>query len=178
MNRILVLFDMDGVLADFDRVYHRYTGIDSSTKFNNFVESNGFLNLPKQENGFSLINEIRKYDAFAGPHIDIGVCSSTASSKREDKTFGPRVVNQKKTWLKKHGLENLIDHGYFVGDKTFKQNFATPTTILLDDTMSNVHQFNERGGLGIFFNRNSDVQEVLQRIIMFDLAIQEKNNLF
>ena len=57
-----------------------------------------------------------------------------------------RVVGQKKDWLRSKDIwyEPII-----VERKVDKADYADQHSILIDDTIVNIEQFNERGGIGI-----------------------------
>ena len=48
--------------------------------------------------------------------------------------------------------------------KGLKKYFATPTTILIDDTENNVWDFNECHGHGILFNSQMDYETIKQEV--------------
>jgi hypothetical protein len=69
------------------------------------------------------------------------ILSSTASPERYD-----AIAKQKMIWLQSHGITfNPI----FVPGKNLKYKYATPNSIIIDDTKSVIDDWNKAGGIGI-----------------------------
>lgn len=163
---ITVYFDIDGVLADFDKGYWGETHENLETgrkfdydKFDKFVNDGGFLKLDVLDGGVELYNTVQYmlYDNIIG---DVKLLGSVASIKR-GREFGETVALQKDIWLANHRIHSPR---IYVAHKGLKCKFATPYSILLDDCQENVDQFNESGGYGILFNSKSDVLAISNQI--------------
>ena len=75
----------------------------------------------------------------------------------------PTCVMEKKAWVDKHYAGRF---DIFIAEKD-KHIYATPTTILIDDTPKKIRAFNEAGGIGIFHANAKEslrqLAEVVQR---------------
>jgi len=68
------------------------------------------------------------------------------------------VTEQKKIWLKKQGLAYKPN---IVPGRKHKAEYATPETILIDDTEDVISSFNKAGGIGIL---HTDVNITIERL--------------
>ena len=73
----------------------------------------------------------------------IPVCILTSTAKEE---YLNELSQQKRFWLKKY---NVPFNPVFVPGKRFKHYFSKPRRILIDDTKSNIDNWNSMGGTGI-----------------------------
>jgi hypothetical protein len=70
------------------------------------------------------------------------ILSSTANEEKYD-----AISKQKMIWLQSHGITfNPI----FVPGKKHKYKYATPNSIIIDDTRSVIQDWNDAGGIGIW----------------------------
>lgn len=138
---IKVYFDLDGVLADFDAKTSMNGKFSSAVFRREVMEEKIFENLEPMLSGFKLLKELEKFD------VTIEILSSLGSPHSEDMQL--EVAEQKKAWLANYGLGHLTAN--FVTHKGKKKLFATPHSILIDDTIQNIYDWNENGGLGMFY---------------------------
>jgi hypothetical protein len=136
-----IYLDMDGVICDFDKLYHSTYGVncrDDPNKDNwyDFVKNNGFFNLPTTKNADKLIDKIFSLDV----NVIILSCVS-------DKSNSSKVRNQKIKWLCEHNLGHLPS--IFTKTKLEKSNHASPNSILIDDSVACINPFKQKGGYGI-----------------------------
>lgn len=73
------------------------------------------------------------------------------------------VRHQKRQWLEKH---NIPYRAIFVHNKKEKAQYATPTSILIDDSVGCVSPFIEAGGYGILHVNASDSISLLDSTIL------------
>jgi hypothetical protein len=66
---------------------------------------------------------------------------------------GSEAKHQKQNWLDKH---NIPYKANFVRSKEEKANYASPTSILIDDSVGCIDPFNAAGGHGILHTNSSD----------------------
>jgi hypothetical protein len=129
--------DMDGVLVDFDKGYKNLVGVEPSSvldknEFWDPITEKGaafWITLKWMEDGKQLWDYISKYE----PTL------LSAPSREESSKIGKRV------WVKRElpGVKLILKPA------AQKQQLASPTAILIDDRISNVNQWEERGGIGI-----------------------------
>ena len=139
-----VYLDMDGVIADFVKrykeLYHMEPREAEKNKkfdsfFNEFIATNQFATLDLMPGAMDGITFLRK------ANVPTQILSSTANEKRYD-----AISKQKMIWLQTHGITfNPI----FVPGKSLKYKYATPTSIIIDDTESVISDWKKAGGIGI-----------------------------
>jgi hypothetical protein len=56
------------------------------------------------------------------------------------------IAPQKQMWLLKHNIQYKAN---FVPGKSLKYKYATPDSIIIDDTKSVIDDWNKAGGIGI-----------------------------
>ena len=158
-----IYLDMDGVLSDFDREYKEFNGISCeevwrdrdrkqfSELWQRFVEARRFEWLPK----FSGHDELLEYVRSLG--VPVEILSSSGTGEWHD-----TVREQKTAWLRRHHIEFPVN---VVPGKRLKGDFATPTSLLIDDTEKCIDIFRERGGLAILHQNVVDTVRELELII-------------
>lgn len=170
-------FDIDGVLADFDKEYFGKSAVEDrkfdDSRFKQFVEDKKFEYLDVISDGFVLMDRMSIL-----PFVRINVLGSTASTKY-GRDFGHEVIRQKMEWFKKVIPYNYDKIGYnFVENKSKKKYFATPTSILIDDSIENVRDFSERGGSSVLYNMNHNIDETYFKLKQIYEDIMEKGFLY
>ena len=145
-----IYVDIDGVLADFygrfgelfdDQVTQHTSNTQKKKAFrqnwNTFIQDRHFETLdplPDIELGLAGLNILKQ-------KISVEILGSTANPEVSDE-----LIKQKVHWLEKHGIDfNPI----FVPGKRLKQQYADHGKVLIDDTQSNIDEWNEQGGIGI-----------------------------
>ena len=140
-----IYLDMDGVIADFTKrykeMYHMEPRRAEKNKkfdhfFDEFIETKQFTTLDLMPDAMMGIEFLRKAP------VPTQILSSTANQERYD-----AVSKQKMIWLQTHGITfNPI----FVPGKDLKYKYATPNSIIIDDTKSVIDDWNNAGGIGIW----------------------------
>jgi hypothetical protein len=146
-----IYVDMDGVLSNFKKrfieLFKTYPEVDYPSKkkekedykrkFDDFITDGHFATLepmPDFSDAISFLDSIQD-------DYSIKILSSTAQQK-----YLREVSKQKERWL----TEWEIDYPtIFVPGKKIKQHYARATRLLIDDTLSNVSEWRERGGPAI-----------------------------
>lgn len=148
-----VYCDMDGVLVDFDKGYENLTG--KSVK-NIFVSDKSFwepltkagagfwINLEWMSDGKQLWNYIEKYN----PQL------LSAPSRQESSKIG------KKIWVRR----NLPNVPLLLKAAKYKQEYASPNSILIDDRKDNIERWNAAGGIGIYHISATNTIKQLQKL--------------
>jgi phosphoglycolate phosphatase-like HAD superfamily hydrolase len=151
-----IYLDMDGVLCDFEKQFTGLYGEESlknrdrklwSEDWPNFIERKQFEELPKFPGCDELLEFVRKFP------VEIEILTSSGGTK-----FHEQVREQKKVWLKKYCIAYKP---HVVPGRKHKKEYATPETILIDDTPDVIDSFNKAGGIGIL---HKDVKETIKTL--------------
>ena len=139
---------MDGVLADFHKAYYTDYPRDGSWNRDRFrtmvMEHKIFEDLEMLPNARALLDSV---EALRKNHkVSVEILSSKGTY---DVDQGAETARQKTKWLETHGIMYPAN---FVRSKIEKAKFATPTSILIDDSVGCINPFNEAGGHGILYN--------------------------
>ena len=162
MNQYIVYFDMDGVLAFFDKRWEEMYN-ESPAKTRKIKKFS-----PLWE-GFVLSYQFETLDFFPGAQELYSFVKQTPQvigteilSSSGGELFYPQVKRQKHYWLRKSGFE--FDAINIVPGRRFKKNYATSTSILIDDTPDVIESFNAAGGIGILHTDANETIETLRKI--------------
>jgi hypothetical protein len=140
-----IYLDMDGVIADFEKRYMELYGIHPrkaekdkrfDSQFKQFIANDEFAILDLMPHAMDLIEHLRKAS------VPTQILSSTARPETHD-----AISKQKMIWLQKHGITfNPI----FVPGKRLKKQYATPSSLIIDDTEIVIDDWVEAGGHAIW----------------------------
>lgn len=145
--------DLDGVLVDFIKGYYDLTGIDISgfhrndKKFWDPLTKAGYkfwINLEWTKDGKELWNYIKKYN----PEL------LSAPSRDDSSRVG------KKDWVKRE----LPDVHLILRSAKHKKDFASPTSILIDDRIDNINGWVEAKGIAIHHKNTKDTIQKLKEL--------------
>jgi 5'(3')-deoxyribonucleotidase len=147
--------DMDGVLTDFDNQFKKYTGVfpdvymktHSTPEFWAEIEKAGlayWVGMDWMPDGEKLWNFIKMYD------VEILSAPSRSKLSIDGKRMWVRTMLKPRTKL---NLVRAVE----------KQKFATPNSILIDDKVENINQWNSAGGIGILAKRDN-INSVIQKL--------------
>ena len=146
--------DMDSVLVDFDRGYQELTGITTQQADANGVEAfwepltkagaKFWITLQWMSDGKQLWNYIKKYNPIL----------LSAPSREESSKLGKRV------WVKRElpGVKLILKYA------PQKQEYASPTSILIDDRQKNIDEWEAAGGIGILHTSTANTIEQLKQL--------------
>jgi hypothetical protein len=147
---IEIAVDMDGVLSDFRKKYREifktdpeedYNTTDETRKvahqhrFHKFIEDGHFEYLepmPDLQLGLEFLSS-----------LDIPIYILTSVAREE---YMRSLSSQKRKWLKQY---NIQYNPVFVPGKRIKCYYAKPNKVLIDDTKSNIDDWNSNSGIGI-----------------------------
>jgi len=152
---------MDGVICDFNKRYIEVHGgeVDNDLTpegkprfcrklFKRAVmEDRIFEKLDWMPNGKELISNLNGL-----PFSDVTILSSTACV--DDIELGLAVVEQKRNWLENNRFPS---RSIFTIHKGIKASFATPMSILIDDTRQNIDDFINNGGRAVYYSDSNYV---------------------
>lgn len=151
--------DLDGVVADFDRrwldLFNETPGSSRNQKHFNpnweqFIRGENFSTLDLFPGAEALIEYVRSIDQ----NVNVEILSSSGG-----KTFHNEVSIQKNEWLMKLDIHYTRN---FVPGRSLKRNYATPDSILVDDTEDVIESFNKAGGIGILHKDAAVTIELLK----------------
>jgi 5'(3')-deoxyribonucleotidase len=154
---ITLYLDMDGVLADFNKEYTKLDPQRADRKrFREAVmDYKIFTHLEFMPDTQELLNHVSKLRG-----IDVQILTSMGT---HDPVQGNEAKSQKLTWLEKH---NIPYKANFVRNKQEKANYATPNSILIDDSVGCISPFIAAGGHGILHVTASETISILDSTIL------------
>lgn len=157
---ITLYLDMDGVLADFNKAYVKYDPDKSDRKKfrSSVMDSKIFEDLEFMPDAHELLNHVRKVESHLGIHVEILTSMGT-----HDPIQGKEAARQKQVWLDKHGITYKAN---FVRSKEEKSKYATPSSILIDDSAGCISPFIAKGGHGILHHKSSETNRILDSTIL------------
>lgn len=145
MSISVIYVDMDGVIADFEKRYkEKFLVSPEQTRdnksfggfFDKFIADKEFATLDQMQDANVLLSYLNSLP------IEKQILSSTASENRHSD-----IMPQKLEWLKKHNIHYTAN---LVPGKEHKKDFATPNSIIIDDTKSVIDDWRKAGGIGIW----------------------------
>ena len=148
---------MDGVLCNFEKRFTELYGKDAlgardrknfTTNWPNFIMDGNFESLEWFPGGKELLDFIQNETDW-----EVEILSSSGGEK-----FHTEVAAQKVMWLCDKGIPYKAN---IVPGRKHKTAYATPETILIDDTEDIIVNFNAAGGLGIL---HKDINETLAKL--------------
>jgi 5'(3')-deoxyribonucleotidase len=157
MKNITLYLDMDGVLADFHKEYIKYDPDKSDRKkFRaSVLQHNIFEKLDYMPDTQELLNHVSKLN-----DVNIEILTSMGT---HEPIQGAAARMQKQKWLNAH---NIPYKANFVRNKAEKAQYATPTSILIDDSPGCISPFIEKGGHGILHHKSSETIRILDSTIL------------
>lgn len=135
---------MDGVIADFSKRYkEKFRVTPEETRenkqfngyFKKFIDDAEFSTLDLMPDAKELLHFVNQFD------VTKEILSSTARPENHE-----MIAPQKQLWLLKHNIHYKAN---FVPGKSLKYKYATPNSIIIDDTKSVIDDWNKAGGIGI-----------------------------
>jgi len=145
--------DLDGVLVDFSKGYHKLTGIDlngefrKDKKFWEPIDKAGkkfWTELDWMKDGKELWDYIEKYK----PDI------LSAPSREDDSRVG------KHEWVKRE----IPDAHLILRSMEHKKEFAKPGAVLIDDNEDNIEDWKKAGGLTIHHTSTKETIKQLKKL--------------
>lgn len=157
MKHITLYLDMDGVLADFHKEYTKYDPLKADRKkFRDAVlNHNIFEKLDFMPDTQELLNHVSRLN---------GVTIEILTSMGTHEPFQANAAKiQKLNWL---DYKNIPYRANFVHSKAEKAKYATPRSILIDDSAGCISPFIEAGGHGILHVNASNTIRILDSTLL------------
>jgi len=158
-----IYLDLDGVVADFTKRYKELYHVNPDSKdarqnfgnnFANFIVSKQFETLDLMPDAPALIDYLKNQD------VPVEILSSTGRKETHDE-----VARQKTVWLNKH---NIPFKGNFVPGKELKKNYASPSHLIIDDTLSVIEDWKEAGGPAIHHKNARETMVMLKFYLLVE----------
>jgi uncharacterized HAD superfamily protein len=155
-SKVKVIYvDMDGVLCNFNKLYVEMFNIspnqtdkkDFGTNFKQLIEADGFAKLEPMPDFWNLIAHLNFFP------IPKEILSSTARKEHYEE-----ISRQKAAWLARMGVNYKQN---FVPGKHLKAQYATPDSILIDDTIDVIDAWEKAGGIGILHKNAASTIAIL-----------------
>lgn len=152
---------MDGVLCNFERRYFElYKELPGSMRdrklfnknWDDFVLTKQFEKLDWWPGGEQLVEYVNSL-----PDVTVEILSSSGGEK-----YHTEVTQQKKNWLESKGLNFEAN---IVPGRKKKSFYASPDSILIDDTYDVIQSFNDAGGIGIHHKEIGNTLMLLKHIV-------------
>jgi hypothetical protein len=156
----VIYLDMDGVLSDFMSKYRELNGDwkrdhegKRSTAWNDFCEGGYFAQLDAWPGCTELIELV---EGIRG-EVRVEILTSTGGSYHHD-----RVEADKKRWCEERGIFYKVNA---VPGRWTKKDWATPRSILIDDTEDVIRDWTLAGGKGILHRDNDTTIKTLKKYL-------------
>lgn len=151
-----IYVDLDGVLCNFNKFYVEMFGVspdkkDFGTNFPKFIDNKGFEKLEPMPDFWVLIAHLNSYP------VPKEILSSTARPEHHEENS-----LQKANWLSRMGITYKQN---FVPGKHLKAQYATPTSILIDDTLPVIDAWDKAGGIGILHKNAVSTVAILKMYV-------------
>lgn len=162
---ITLYLDMDGVVANFKKAMYKISPDDfDDINFRNAVRDNKIFE------DLELLPNAKKLLDFVASLKDVRVEMLTSVGIANDPVHKARVIAQKTKWLRVKGIPYKAN---FVERMTLKGRYATPYSILVDDTVRAVSSFNNAGGIGVLYD-DDDADACIDKIkkALYDIRMK------
>lgn len=156
---VKVFMDLDGVFFDFDKafVWDEFC----KDRFSKFIYDGGFETLELMPNAQRLIDFLKYYENLGMIEVEVLSSLGTAGNSESADIQRERASAQKMYCMEKHGIGHWKAN--FVAHKGLKKLFATPYSILVDDTNVNIYDFEEHHGYGVLW-KDTNSEKCLDKL--------------
>jgi hypothetical protein len=155
----MIYVDMDGVIANFEKRYQEKFGEHPDTTRNRKNFGSNFVKFI-EDGEFSSLDPMPDMNLLLQYLNSLSIPKEILSSTARPENHG-LIAPQKQMWLNKHGITYLAN---FVPGKQHKAKYATPNSVLIDDTPSVIEAWNKAGGIGIL---HTDAVSTIAMLTMY-----------
>lgn len=142
---MIIYFDMDGVLTNFRKRIEEYKAEDKRTDYEFWTSLEELPTKPI-------------VDYLKSKGYELGIISMLPSKP----THAFDAILGKPDWLQKH-YGGTFNVAYYVEEN--KAQYCKPGDILIDNKQSNIDDWNNAGGIGIFFDGYTESpSDLLERL--------------
>ena len=158
-----VYFDMDGVLADFDKKFYDITGKSSDETpdpelwgaIDAYVKARFFSELDWMPGGKEM------WDFVKANFLKQKILSALGKSDKIDR----QTTQGKLAWLR-HNIPDLqLDDIILVENKHKKRHYSKPGDIIIDDTEVVIQEWIKKGGIAIFHRNAAETIAQLKKYV-------------
>lgn len=159
-----IYVDMDGVLCNFEKRYielfNEQPGLSREKKefsknWTDFVKGRNFETLEVFPGAYDLLNYFNSLK-----DVKIEILSSSGGAK-----YHNEVERQKRIWLLNHGITYKPN---IVSGRKLKAQYATPDSLLIDDTPDVIASFIAAGGKGILHTDASLTIGIIEEMMLYN----------
>ena len=150
MNITKLYFDMDGVLADFDRGVRELLGFEPKLQgvFDPAADDRLFAAIQRCHNFYAKLEPIPGMLDYFRELNEIYDCEILTGIPKPERGI-VEASDNKKGWIQKYLGDEVVVHTVLRRDKPL---FAKDKTyVLIDDFSKNIRQWERAGGTGILF---------------------------
>lgn len=151
-----IYLDMDGVAADFDKLFFMMTGMSPSDYEAKYGEMRFWEAVYENPNFFSSL------PAFPYTGDLVRLCQSIAPTvvlSSPSKVNQPLCMMQKRLWINNEPSMGVDFPAIF---ESHKEKYAAPDRILIDDTPKKIEAWTKAGGIGHLFQSWHDCAHFLR----------------
>lgn len=157
-----IFCDLDGVLVDFAKKAREVAGVVPDDQPENKSVRNAFWkaighHVAKGEKFFSVMDKMSDADQLwkhiTGLDVPVRICSATGHIKG--------AKDEKRTWVETHLGDDVADSAIFVRKGEDKADYATPTSLLIDDRKKVIDAWTAAGGIGIL---HTDAASTIEKL--------------
>lgn len=143
VSKYKIFCDMDGVLCDFDRRFEQFAGM-SSREYESKYGTKKFWELIDDKIGYTFWSKMpwtsggKELWAYISKYKPVLL---SAPSQNSSSRYGKRL------WVE----ENLPGTKLILSKRSNKQDYASPSRILIDDMSVTINEWNSKKGIGILY---------------------------
>lgn len=157
--------DLDGVMFDFEKHAMEVTGFtmdevnvskEAKRKFWNAINTHIKAGHKFFEELELLPDALALWEYLLSTGLTLHICSATGNTANAE--------SEKRAAVRRHFGDKYADEAHLVRHSQDKAQYATPTTILIDDRLKSINPWIEAGGIGILHTSAADTIRQLKEM--------------